>query len=310
MMSEGSPIVTVVIATYNRPQVLRCAIESVLWQTLEDFELWVVGDLCTDNTAEVVQEYASDPRVNWHNLSENSGYQSRPNNEGIRRARGKYIAYLNHDDVWLPLHLKATVERLEESGADFVFSILQEYHDRSGSRAEIPLLPNLPRAPEATAVVHRKDVVERIGNWRDVNETYSYPRVEFFRRGLFADLKFEILPLLTAIKFNWDAKETPAGGPQRAYMERLRTDPDCLNRELSGMLIDACSELARPRSFKRWQERMSDRLRAVALRRGIDPAALKFWQRKGHQIRVWRKGHRLPEDPGPQASEAPPKTNG
>src|SRR5690606_34069774 len=101
MSTDSTPLVTVVIATYNRAETLKYAIESVLWQSFRDFELWVIGDCCTDHTDKVVNSFMHDPRVNWYNLPKNSGYQSKPNNEGIRRARGKYIAYLNHDDIWL-----------------------------------------------------------------------------------------------------------------------------------------------------------------------------------------------------------------
>src|SRR5688572_30048995 len=114
--NEKSPLVTVVIATYNRADTLKYAVESCLWQTFKDFEVWVVGDACTDHTEKVMQSF-SDPRINWYNLPKNSGYQSKPNNEGIRRAKGKYIAYLNHDDIWLPNHLEVLVDKLEKTNA-------------------------------------------------------------------------------------------------------------------------------------------------------------------------------------------------
>ena len=75
------PQVTVIIATYNKASTLRFALQSVLWQTFEDYEVWVIGDCCSDNSAEIVNGF-NDPRVHWHNLPENSGYQSVPHNEG------------------------------------------------------------------------------------------------------------------------------------------------------------------------------------------------------------------------------------
>ena len=95
---KPSPLVSVLIATYNKASTLRFAIESVLWQTQQDFEVWVIGDNCTDDSVQLVRSF-NDSRFNWINLPENSGYQSVPHNEGLRRARGKYIAYLNHDDI-------------------------------------------------------------------------------------------------------------------------------------------------------------------------------------------------------------------
>ncbi|MEL7342884.1 MAG: glycosyltransferase family A protein, partial [Bacteroidota bacterium] len=102
-----SPLVSVIIPTYNYSSVLRCAIESVLLQTMTDFELWVIGDGCTDNSEQVVSDF-KDPRIFWHNLPQNTGDQSTPNNWALDHARGDYIAYLGHDDLWLPNHLAAT----------------------------------------------------------------------------------------------------------------------------------------------------------------------------------------------------------
>jgi glycosyltransferase involved in cell wall biosynthesis len=73
----------------------------VLWQTLADWELIVVGDRCTDDTEVVVRGFP-DPRIRFVNLERNFGEQSVPNNEGVRLAQGRFIAYLNHDDLWLP----------------------------------------------------------------------------------------------------------------------------------------------------------------------------------------------------------------
>ena len=74
-------LVSVVIATYNRSNVLRLAIETVLWQTYTNWEIVVVGDCCTDDTAEVVASFKA-PRVRFYNLRENFGEQSGPNNFG------------------------------------------------------------------------------------------------------------------------------------------------------------------------------------------------------------------------------------
>ena len=95
--------------------VLRLAIESVRWQTFSDWELWVIGDACTDDTAEVVASFA-DPRIHFFNLPANVGEQSGPNNEGFRRTRGRCVAYLNHDDLWFPDHLAGLTRFIDETG--------------------------------------------------------------------------------------------------------------------------------------------------------------------------------------------------
>src|SRR5690606_24832972 len=123
MSTVSKPLVTVVIATYNRAETLKYAIESVLWQTYTNFELWVVGDCCTDHTEVVVSRYLHDPRVHWYNMPVNSGYQSKPYNEGIRQGRGEYSAYLNHDDIWLPIHLEDTIAHIQRTNVNFIFSV-------------------------------------------------------------------------------------------------------------------------------------------------------------------------------------------
>lgn len=287
------PLVTVVVATYNRADTLEYAVQSILMQTYRNFELWVIGDRCTDHTEEMMQKYLDDPRVNWYNLEKNSGYQSRPNNEGISRGTGEYIAYLNHDDIWLPNHLEDTIRHIREKDCDFVFSILQWVYSFTYSKPDIPLLPHLPRPPEATAVVHKRSVIDRIGYWKDIHETYAYPRTEFFRDALRAKLTFEMVPSLTALKFLWDEVTYSDVGPQPAYMERLKKDPDFMNIELSKMLIRAYDELGRLPNRKRLTTQVNDHIRAYMIDWNLDPARLKFWLGKGEQIRIWRRRHKL-----------------
>jgi glycosyltransferase involved in cell wall biosynthesis len=84
-------LVSIITATYNRGNVLRYAIESVRRQTLADWEMWVVGDACTDGTGDVVRGFG-DPRIHFLNLAQNVGDQSGPNNEGFQRSAGRFIA--------------------------------------------------------------------------------------------------------------------------------------------------------------------------------------------------------------------------
>ena len=299
------PLVTVVIATYNRAETLKYAIESVLWQSYKNFELWVIGDCCTDHTEKIVQSYSHDPRVNWYNLPKNSGYQSKPNNEGIRRGRGEYIAYLNHDDIWLPNHLQDTMAHIQKTNADIVFSIIQWVYSFTQSRADIPLLPSLPIPPEATAVVHKKSIINKIGYWKNMNETYSYPRVDFFRQAQFAGLKFEVVSSLTGLKFLWDEKSYHDVGPHPLYMERVRTEKDYANKELTAMLIRAEHQIHSWPKGKRLSYLLYNPLRSLLLRWRIDPASLRFWHKKGTQIKVWRKRHGLKETVTEEAVSTP-----
>ncbi len=119
-LSESpQPQISIVLSTFNRPDTLMLAIDSVLAQTLSDFELLVIGDCCSEETARAV-ESLDDPRIFYLNLNKNIGDQSGPNSIGARISRGKFIAFLNHDDLYYPNHLQDALIASYEHGADFI----------------------------------------------------------------------------------------------------------------------------------------------------------------------------------------------
>ena len=98
-MCAGSPRVSVVIPTYNRESTIGIAIRSVLDQTFADFEILVVDDGSTDSTESVVRGFG-DPRV-FYVRQQHGGLPAVARNNGLRRARGEYVAFLDSDDLWL-----------------------------------------------------------------------------------------------------------------------------------------------------------------------------------------------------------------
>jgi glycosyltransferase involved in cell wall biosynthesis len=124
------PIVTVVTPTYNHAETLPRAIESVLDQTFEDFEYIIVDDASTDNTKSVVEPY-DDDRIHYVRNEENKG-GSAARNTGITKARGRYVAFLDADDEWLPGKLAAQVECLEERTEDWVAVYCDVVSERRG----------------------------------------------------------------------------------------------------------------------------------------------------------------------------------
>jgi glycosyltransferase involved in cell wall biosynthesis len=111
-----SPQVSVVLATYDRERLLPRAVDSVLAQTLADFELLVVDDGSRDGTPEMMRErYGREPRVRY--LRKGNGGSASARNHGIDHARGEFLAFLDSDDRWLPGFLASQVAFLERRPA-------------------------------------------------------------------------------------------------------------------------------------------------------------------------------------------------
>ncbi len=202
----GEPLVSIIIATYNWSSVLRLAIHSVLWQTEQDFEILVVGDGCTDDSEAVVRSFG-DARVHWHNLPRNFGHQTAPNNAGLRLARGRYVAYLGHDDIWHPGHLRTLVAAIGRGKADFASSLVQMIGPKGSNYREVAgIYPEGgytgAKGLPVSGVLHRRDVVSRIGEWRDYRTVWRNPDVDFVYRGVEAGMKFVSTGELTVFKFN------------------------------------------------------------------------------------------------------------
>lgn len=106
------PLFSVIIPLYNKEKYIQQTIESVLQQTVVDFELMVVNDASTDKSAEIVSQI-SDPRIQIIQNPQNSGL-STTRNHGISKASGEIIALLDADDLWKPTFLE-TIKNLHET---------------------------------------------------------------------------------------------------------------------------------------------------------------------------------------------------
>ncbi|QRP70043.1 glycosyltransferase family 2 protein [Corynebacterium glucuronolyticum] len=128
--SIGSvPLVSVVIATSGRSELLETAICSVLCQTVQDFEIIVVDDGCLDNTEEVVDGF-SDPRIRYFGLSEQRGI-SYARNFGGGKARGEFIAVMDDDDISLPNRFEDSIAAITR-GLDGCVGGFITFHNEDG----------------------------------------------------------------------------------------------------------------------------------------------------------------------------------
>ncbi len=130
VLYKVKPKVSVIIPTYNRLPMVQEAVESVLAQDFEDFELIVVDDGSTDGTAEVIRKYGGRVRLIEH--AHNRGV-SAARNTGILHSRGKYIAFLDSDDLWVKGKLRIQVNFLDEN-PQFLLCYTDEIWIRKGKR--------------------------------------------------------------------------------------------------------------------------------------------------------------------------------
>jgi Glycosyl transferase family 2 len=221
------PLVSVVTATYNWSEVLRWAIRSVRAQSYPRWEMIVVGDACTDDSGDVVASFG-DPRVRWHNRDRNAGSQSQPNNDGIALARGELIAYLGHDDLWAPDHLTRLVAAQRAANADVAFAISEVIgppgsgmRNLSGLKANGYEGGHLP----PSALLHKRELPERIGGWRDYREIEQPPDTEFLERALAAGASFACSWALTCFKL-------PSAMRRNSYVERPSFEQEELTRRM------------------------------------------------------------------------------
>jgi len=223
------PMVTVIVPTYNSRATLRCALQSLIAQELGDFEAWIIGDACTDGSEEEVARPA-DARLHWFNLAQNSGTQWRPNNEGLQRARGNYVAYLGHDDLWLPWHLSALVSHAEKSGADFVHDLLVNIGpngilDLAGPPAEAVTYERHGFPPSSW--MHRRELVQKVGLWRNPTELHWSSDYDYTRRVFLAGLRIEFVSSLGVVKFparSWQNYHATGSHPQPATLAAISKD--------------------------------------------------------------------------------------
>lgn len=108
-----NPLVSVLVTVYNQGRYVRETLESVLAQTYGNWEMIVTDDCSPDNSLEEIRK-VSDSRMRIVARSRNSGLANIPRNEMIRAAKGKYLAFLDGDDLWLPEKLSRQVQFMEE----------------------------------------------------------------------------------------------------------------------------------------------------------------------------------------------------
>jgi glycosyltransferase involved in cell wall biosynthesis len=126
------PLVSIIIPVYNQGRYLACSVESALAQDYPNREILIIDDASTDNTAEVIQSFASVPNLTVHTNRERLDC-ARNFNHGIELAAGKYFGILAADDTWEPEFIAAAVAALERNPeAAFAYTRINLLDDRGG----------------------------------------------------------------------------------------------------------------------------------------------------------------------------------
>jgi len=122
MNNNITGLVSIIMPAYNSSKHIGQAIESVLSQTYTKWELLITDDCSTDNTREVVEQYSAvDPRIKYFCMQKNGGAGIARNNS-VEQAQGRYIAFLDSDDRWLPKKLEKELEMMNDKQCAATYS--------------------------------------------------------------------------------------------------------------------------------------------------------------------------------------------
>lgn len=167
------PLVSVIVPTYNRPNMLKVAIQSILDQTFQDFEIIVVNDAGQDVSAVIAA--CCSPKIRYLPHATNKGLAA-ARNTGIRAARGKYIAYLDDDDRYYPDHLEILVNHLESTGHPVAYTEADRVWQESRNGTWVEITRDQPyqydfdvdeilvdNCTPVLCVMHRRDCLDAVG---------------------------------------------------------------------------------------------------------------------------------------------------
>jgi glycosyltransferase involved in cell wall biosynthesis len=228
------PFISVVIPTFNRFRQVQAALMSVLAQTYREFEVIVVDDGSTDSTGEAIQPFirrghTGNPQIRYF-FQPNQG-QSAARNKGAEEARGKWVAFLDSDDVWLPEKLEWQVSAIERfnnrcvacitdarlvdnQGMDKTAFLESGKHYQETLGIETNALGNLVKCRDpfwVSTLLVRADIVKQIG-WFDPHLGYAEDHDFLFRLSLVTPFCYVNKPLCVT-----DRSKSPQGSKCRPW---------------------------------------------------------------------------------------------
>lgn len=131
--NTSEELVSIIMPAFNCGNYIGITINSVLAQTYRNLEIIIIDDCSTDNTEKIVKDYKlKDPRIKYYKLNQNSGAAVARNN-AIDLAKGKYLAFLDSDDIWFPEKLTKQINFMKQNGYNFTCTSYSKIDEKGAS---------------------------------------------------------------------------------------------------------------------------------------------------------------------------------
>lgn len=131
-------LVSIIMPSYNTANYISKSINSVMNQSYKNWELIIVDDCSTDSTDEIVKKFLKDKRIRYFKNDKNSG-AAISRNKALREAKGRWIAFLDSDDLWVPEKLEKQINFMEKNNYSFTYTFYEEI-DEIGNNLNIRVL--------------------------------------------------------------------------------------------------------------------------------------------------------------------------
>lgn len=195
-MANEIPAVSVIIPMYNVEKYIAETLNSVLGQTLKNFELIVVDDCSTDKSCEIVESFIPkfDGRLKLIHMKKNSGGPSLPRNKGLEFSRGKYVFFMDNDDVILVNALENFFKIAEQTQADILYC--KKYLTSMGvGKNFVKSSMLVGNIKDVTVNLVTEDLNWRLQAWGK-NFFEVYPWLKFVRRDFLIENEIKFLPVV------------------------------------------------------------------------------------------------------------------
>ena len=203
LIQMNDPFISVIIPTYNRGKLLHRCLKSLDRQIFKNFEVIICDDASTDNTKTIVDSFKNSLKIRYFLINNNSGGPAKPRNIGIKKSKGKYVAFLDSDDYWDKYKLKKCIKFLN-LGYDFVYHDLKVKSLKTNFKLfkDIILWFFLKKITffnlillfgnkiNNSSVVVRSDLLKKVGSFNELEDAVAIEDYLMWLKILRVDIKF------------------------------------------------------------------------------------------------------------------------